>query len=109
MEWFSILQNYNWMHTMPHLATTYAAVNARITLGDDEAFSSINRWSVSAESSDESSDDSKDDDETPAKVTAQKACSTAKKGPSVAVKKADTSSSGSEESSESQDEVCAHA
>ena len=47
--------------------------------------------------------------ETPAKVTAQKACTVAKKGSSVAVKKAYTSSSGSKKSSESEDEVCAHA
>ncbi|KAB2617730.1 nucleolin 1-like [Pyrus ussuriensis x Pyrus communis] len=59
---------------------------------------------VSDESSDESSDDSEDDDETLAKVTAQKACSVAKKGSSVAIKKADTSSSRSKKSSESEDE-----
>ncbi|XP_052477333.1 protein farnesyltransferase subunit beta isoform X1 [Gossypium raimondii] len=31
------------MLTMPHLATTYAAVNSLVTLGGDKAFSSINR------------------------------------------------------------------
>ncbi|KAM7268132.1 hypothetical protein ACFE04_010298 [Oxalis oulophora] len=30
---------------LPHLATTYAAVNTLITLGGDKALSSINRWS----------------------------------------------------------------
>ncbi|MBA0557438.1 hypothetical protein Golob_014507, partial [Gossypium lobatum] len=33
------------MLTMPHLATTYAAVNSLVTLGGDKALSSINRWS----------------------------------------------------------------
>ena len=31
---------------MPHLATTYAAVNALITVGGERSLSSINRWSV---------------------------------------------------------------
>ncbi|KAM7273478.1 hypothetical protein ACFE04_028142 [Oxalis oulophora] len=31
---------------LPHLATTYDAVNTLITLGGDKALSSINRWSV---------------------------------------------------------------
>lgn len=31
---------------MPHLATTYAAVNSLITLGGHRSFSSVNRWSV---------------------------------------------------------------
>ena len=30
---------------MPHIATTYAAVNSLVTLGGDKALSSINRWS----------------------------------------------------------------
>lgn len=29
---------------MPHLATTYAAVNTLVTLGTERAFSSINRY-----------------------------------------------------------------
>lgn len=29
---------------LPHLATSYAAVNALVTLGGDRALSSINRW-----------------------------------------------------------------
>ncbi|XP_030953974.1 protein farnesyltransferase subunit beta isoform X1 [Quercus lobata] len=31
---------------LPHLATTYAAVNALITVGGERSLSSINRWSV---------------------------------------------------------------
>ena len=31
---------------MPHLATTYAAVNSIVTLGGQKALSSINRWSL---------------------------------------------------------------
>lgn len=31
---------------LPHLATTYAAVNALVTLGGDKALSSINRWCI---------------------------------------------------------------
>lgn len=30
---------------LPHLATSYAAVNTLVTLGGDKAFSSINRYS----------------------------------------------------------------
>lgn len=33
---------------MPHLATTYAAVNTLITLGGEKSLASINRWSVYA-------------------------------------------------------------
>lgn len=33
---------------MPHLATTYAAVNSLITLGGHRSLSSINRWLVFA-------------------------------------------------------------
>ncbi|CAN6675248.1 unnamed protein product [Malus baccata var. baccata] len=63
----------------------------------------IKKKEVSTESSDESSDESEDDDETPAKVTGQKPAA-AKKGPSVAVKKANTSSSGSEDEGTTKDE-----
>jgi len=31
---------------MPHIATTYAAVNTLITLGGQKSLASINRWSV---------------------------------------------------------------
>jgi len=31
---------------MPHIATTYAAVNTPITLGGQKSLASINRWSV---------------------------------------------------------------
>lgn len=31
---------------MPHLATTYAAINALITVGGHKSLSSINRWSI---------------------------------------------------------------
>jgi len=31
---------------MPHIAATYAAVNALITLGGQKSLASINRWSV---------------------------------------------------------------
>ena len=33
---------------MPHIATTYAAVNSLITLGGEKSLASINRWSVYA-------------------------------------------------------------
>ena len=31
---------------LPHLAATYAAVNALVTLGTEEAYNIINRWVV---------------------------------------------------------------
>ncbi|MBA0766821.1 hypothetical protein Gotri_015825 [Gossypium trilobum] len=39
------LNEFNLIFQMPHLATTYAAVNSLVTLGGDKALSSINRWS----------------------------------------------------------------
>lgn len=39
------LNGFSLIFQLPHLATTYAAVNSLVTLGGDKALSSINRWS----------------------------------------------------------------
>lgn len=47
-SYFMIINFSYSFQQLPHLATTYAAVNSLVTLGSQKALSSINRWSVYA-------------------------------------------------------------
>ncbi|KAB2600407.1 nucleolin 1-like [Pyrus ussuriensis x Pyrus communis] len=84
----------------------FKAPESKVAAKNDPA-AVIKEKEVSAESLDESCDDSEDDDEIPAKVTAQKPAATGKKGPSAhqwLLRRQTNGSSGSEQSSESEDE-----